>query len=47
MVEFKEKSITLQLATKQGNLPLDDEQVIGNWKLTAEQDLRVRVHTHN
>ena len=41
MTEFKEKSITLQLATKQGDLPLDDEQTIGNWRLTVEQDLRV------
>ena len=40
--EFKENHITLQLATDQGNLPLD-EHMIGEWNLTAEQDLRVSV----
>ena len=40
--KFKDNHITLQLATDQGDLPLD-EHVIGEWKLTAEQDLRVSV----
>ena len=44
MTEFKEEYITLRLATDQGDLLLDDEHEIGNWKLTADQDLKVRGH---
>ena len=38
MIEFEEKSITLQL----GNALCGDELATDNWKLTVERDLRVR-----
>ena len=43
MTEFKEKSITPRLVTKQGDLLYDDEHTIGNWNLTTEQHLTVRL----
>ena len=41
---FKNEYITLQLATEDGERPLDDETMIGSWKLTQEKDPKVCIH---
>ena len=40
-IKFKKEIITLQLATDQGCQPLEDELMVGEWKLTPEDNLTV------
>ena len=46
--EFKTDSISLQLATAQGNQPLDDACIVsGGWSLKPMHDLTVSIlYTH-
>ena len=41
VIEFQKKGVTLMLATKQGMLPIDDDHMLGSWRLSPKHDLTV------